>query len=224
VNKDRKERGDIIKDIDNATPEAGRAMFHFFNELEMIKDVNIRKFTREVLLKYTPDYFWKIPASTSGKYHLPDECVEGGLVKHVKRVIIIAREMMVGLGWLGHLGKEVREEKRYDYDVVISACILHDILKSGFEGRERFVNEKHSSDRMHPYYVRDRVYMQKLDDVYMYKLPFFDDIMRAIEGHYGFWSVLPQTVNLNEAQSPIFICYMADYLSSRKSIRELFQK
>ena len=39
--------------------------------------------------------------------------------------------------------------------------------------------------------------------------------MTAIEGHYGFWSVLLETANLKDAQSHAFICYMADYLCSR---------
>src|SRR4030042_1954673 len=221
--KNKEDRGDIIKDIENATVSDGRAMSHFFNELEMIKDVQIRKFTREVLLKYTPEYFWEMPSSSSGKHHHPDECCDGGLIKHVKRVISIAHEIMTGLGWLGHSCQKVKEDKQYNYDVVISACILHDILRAGYEGRERKSGGKISSDRMHPYYVRDLVQLKKLDDVYMYKLPFFDDIMKAIEGHYGFWSVIPSTENLHDAQSPVFICYMADFISVRGKIRELFQ-
>jgi len=219
----KEDRGDIIKDIENATEAKGRVMANFYNELEMLDDIKIRKFTKEVLIKYAPKYFWEVPASTSGKYHLPEECAPGGLVKHVKKVVVIADQMMRGLGWFGHLARDLREDRKRDYNVVISACILHDILKAGYEGRERKSGGKISSDRMHPYYVRELLFLKKLDDVYMYKLPFFDDIMKAIEGHYGFWSVIPATENLHDAQSPIFICYMADYISSRKSIMELYQ-
>jgi len=40
--------------------------------------------------------------------------------------------------------------------------------------------------------------------------------MRAIEGHYGYWSVMPHTANLENAQSPEFIVFMSDYIASRK--------
>ena len=211
-----KGQGDIIKKIQDATANRGRLVANFYNELEMIKDLKISKFTKEILEKYTPEYFWTMPSNESGKYHMPDENVPGGLVIHVKRVVKVANHIMTGLGWLGHRSNAVYPERQYDYDVVISACLLHDILKCGFKGRERKGRSGNvSTDEMHPYYVRCLIRLKKLKDTYMYRLPFFDDVMKAIEGHYGFWSVLPDSTNLKDAQSHAFVCYMADYLGSR---------
>ena len=132
-----KNHGDMIKKIENATLNTGRVIANFHNELEMIKDSKINRFTKEVLDKYAPEYFWIMPSNESGKYHMPDEGVQGGLIIHVKRVVKMANHIMKGIGWMGHLKDVVNPEKQYDYDVVISACLLHDILKCGFKGRER---------------------------------------------------------------------------------------
>ncbi|MCK9440275.1 MAG: hypothetical protein M0Q13_02485 [Methanothrix sp.] len=193
---------------------------NFMNYVELIKNPSIQHFTREVLVNYSPNYFWTTSASKSGKYHNADECEKSGLLLHIKRAINMSLVLMRGLGWYDHMGSTVKVEKEEDYDVVLSAIILHDLLTAGFEGREKKNGCDLSTDNLHPYYVREHLRMKKInyqnEEIYMYKLPFFDKIMKAIEGHYGYWSVMPHTANLENAQSNEFIVYMADYIASRK--------
>lgn len=193
---------------------------NFMDYVELIKDINIQSFTRNVLVNYSPKYFWITPASKSGKYHNIDECNDGGLLLHVKRATNMAIVIMRGLGWFDHQGINVLSEKEKDHDTVLSAIILHDLLTAGFEGREKKKGEELNTDSLHPYYVREHLRMRKInynnEEIYMYKLPFFDKIMRGIEGHYGYWSVMPHTANLKEAQSVEFVVCMADYIASRK--------
>ena len=64
----------------------------FFEELNYIKDENIKKST-EVMISKIPDYFFKIEAASTGKYHPEYACGEGGLVRHTKAVVRIAVEL-----------------------------------------------------------------------------------------------------------------------------------
>ena len=53
----------------------------FANELNDIKDAKLQAFAVK-LLTNAPDYFFTVPASSSGKYHPYFAREEGGLVKH----------------------------------------------------------------------------------------------------------------------------------------------
>jgi hypothetical protein len=212
------ENSKMFEMIKGATKNQGLYAVNFMSFVEMIKNISIQNFVRDVLVNHTPDYFWITPASKSGKHHNEDECVEGGLLVHIKRATNMAIVLMRGIGWYDHQGKDIKEEKIEDHDIVLAAIILHDLLTAGFKGREKKDRDGNlSTDSMHPYYVREELRFKKTDkDIYFYKLPFFDKIMRAIEGHYGYWSVIPHTANLKDAQSVEFIVYMADYIASRK--------
>ena len=65
----------------------------FNNELELIKNDRLRK-SCEVLLNELPDYFYEIPASSTGKYHPKFALGEGGLVRHTKVAVRIAYEII----------------------------------------------------------------------------------------------------------------------------------
>ena len=65
----------------------------FRRELEYIKDERIRK-SCEIILDMLPDYFYEIPASSTGKYHPDFSLGEGGLVRHVKVAVRIAKELL----------------------------------------------------------------------------------------------------------------------------------
>jgi hypothetical protein len=93
----------------------------FEDELEFIIREDIRQFT-EKALKTLPEYFFLIPASSSGKYHPSTDLGEGGLVRHSKAVARVAYELF-GFNTLFNF---TEDEK----DMMISACILHDGVKN----------------------------------------------------------------------------------------------
>ena len=95
----------------------------FGRELALIQDSLVRRFTIEVLAR-VPDYFWTIPASSSGKYHPPDHLGDGGLVRHVKKAVE-----------LSHKITETFELLPYK-DLVVSAILLHDGMKYGLSGKD----------------------------------------------------------------------------------------
>jgi len=64
--------------------------------------------------------FWIIPASSSGKYHPPEDQGKSGLVRHtIKAVEIIEEDSR----------RKMFEE--YEHDCAVAAIILHDIKKNG---------------------------------------------------------------------------------------------
>ena len=93
----------------------------FKEELDYIKDLKIREFA-EKAIENLPDYFFKIPSSSTGRYHPAYALGEGGLLRHTRAAVKIAVEMF-SLDWW-HF---TEDEK----DLVLVALMLHDGWKSG---------------------------------------------------------------------------------------------
>lgn len=94
-----------------------------FPEVQRISDNEIRALTIDAL-RYTPDYFWTVPASTSGKYHNPLARGKHGLWIHTK----MAFTVMEGLAesWVA---QGIVTER--DADMARSAMLVHDQYKQG---------------------------------------------------------------------------------------------
>lgn len=101
----------------------------FKSELNRIFDKKIQEFTR-LCLSQAPDYvFENCPSSSSGKYHPVDELCEDGTIIHTKKVFTLAYEMVKAMDC---------ESNR---DIILSACILHDIRKYGTENSGHTVKD-----------------------------------------------------------------------------------
>ena len=48
----------------------------------------------KILIQLLPDYFFEIPASSTGKYHPSFALGEGGLVRHTKVVVRMGHELL----------------------------------------------------------------------------------------------------------------------------------
>jgi hypothetical protein len=94
----------------------------FKTELNYIKNPKIKEFTGKVLLEVVPDYFFKIPPSSTSKYHPKQTHVDGGLVIHTRMAVRMAIEMF-----------DFMKESYSDNmkDCIVSALILHDTQKNG---------------------------------------------------------------------------------------------
>lgn len=172
--------------------------------LNWIKDDELRKIV-EKELKLLPSYFWKVPASSTGKYH-PEYCLgEGGLVRHVKAACKIAHELF-----------EVSGFNDEDKDVIIAALLLHD----GFKHGRREQGEGHTVHE-HPVLMSDY-----LVEKYWFgaekenKNRMMTKVSDAIASHMGKWIFSEYSpVTLPEPETPVQVfVHMCDYLASRKSI------
>ena len=95
----------------------------FRTELRYIKNSNIGTSARK-MIELLPDYFFEIPASSTGKYHPPFALGDGGLVRHTKVAVRFAYELLTN-ECIGNVFTDTEK------DLIILALILHDGCKSG---------------------------------------------------------------------------------------------
>ena len=175
---------------------------YFNKEYEYIKNYK-KKNDIKYLVSKLPDYFFEIPASSTGKYHPDFASTSHGLVKHTKVAVRIAKELLDNPG----LNNFTNDEK----DIIIMALILHDGCKSGM------VKEKYTRFD-HPLIICDLINENRS------KLSLNDDevdlLTRIISSHMGIWNkdyngneVLP--IPKDKYQRFVHLC---DYLSSKKFI------
>ena len=91
-------------------------VYTFQKELMWIKNKDIRIFAVNMLGRL-PDYFFVVPASSTGKYHPEYSLGEGGLVKHTKSAVLIAKTLLD----LEQYQNEYNEEQR---DIILLAYFL----------------------------------------------------------------------------------------------------
>lgn len=93
----------------------------FKKELDYISDEDIKE-SLKFLIDKIPDYFFSIPAASTGKYHPMYAQGDGGLVRHTKAAIRMAYELF----GIYKFPKRVK-------DLIIMALLLHDSVKKGEE-------------------------------------------------------------------------------------------
>ena len=142
----------------------------FKEEINYIKDKNIREYA-EKAINNLPDYFFEIPASSTGKYHPDYSQGNGGLVRHVKACVRFGVECF-RLEWYSDFSE-------IDRDLMIVSWLLHDGWKSGAEKQQYTVAD-------HPIVAINQLDSnQELSKI----LPkeYLDAIYANIQTHMGSW-------------------------------------
>lgn len=179
----------------------------FKKELSYIKN-NKYKEEAKKLIELLPDYFFEIPASSTGKYHPKFAQGEGGLVRHTK----VAVRMCFELSNNNSIGYSFTDDEK---DLMLIALIMHDGVKSGIP-KEKYTRVDH------PLLAANLIKENKE------KLNFTEGeikfITSVIETHMGEWNkdfngneVLP--VPKNKYQRFVHMC---DFLASKKFIEVPF--
>ena len=175
---------------------------YFKKEINYIKDKDLKK-DLKTLINLLPDYFFEVPASSTGKYHPKFALGEGGLVRHTKVAVRLAHELLNN----NTIGCKFTE---HDKDLILMAITLHDGLKSGLE------HDKYTKFD-HPLLVSKYI-MENKDKLSMD----IDDLRKMcsmIESHMGEWTydsykkkeVLPKPRTAEQR-----FVHMCDFLASRK--------
>lgn len=179
---------------------------YFEEELQMIKNEEVRQAVIEVL-KQVNDEFYHAPASSTGKYHPEYALGEGGLYRHTKAAVKIANDIL-RLEWFD---KEFTDD---DKDIIISALILHDTCKSGRNWDSKYT--------MHTHPLQAGDLISEVTNGTQYEGTGVE-IGRLVHSHMGQWNepgrwnkyndraILPKPEELDE-----FIVHLCDYLASRK--------
>ena len=179
---------------------------YFVKEIGYIKSESRRK-DIEYLINLLPDYFFTIPASSSGKYHPKFANTNSGLVKHTKVAVRIAYDLF----------ETINNFSDDDKDLIIMALIMHDGLKKG-------LIEEENTRFDHPLLVSELI-IKNVGNLEMD----IDDVRKLcmlIESHMGKWnkskySKMELPVPVNELQRFVHRC---DYLASRYYLNVRFLK
>lgn len=90
------------------------------NQIYSIQNNDLREFVLKFFEQVVPDYFWTLPASSSGYHHPLIDRGEGGLVNHTRMVCLVAEQLI-----------ELHENLRDDFDDILVALLIHDTFKYG---------------------------------------------------------------------------------------------
>lgn len=135
-------------------------------EVGLIEDEEIREQTISAIGRGVPDYFWDVPATSSGRYHNPFSRRKHGLWIHTKMVFTVYERQVRSFVEMG-LITETEE------DLGRAAVLLHDALKYGhsYEDGDSTVT---NHDNLMGHWVRHNT-----------ELP--NEVARCIECHNGSW-------------------------------------
>ena len=163
----------------------------------------------KIMVELLPDYFFEVPASSTGKYHPEFSLGNGGLLRHSKFAAKLAYEMYNDESITGTFNQDEK-------DLMIFALLLHDGLKSGLK-KEEYTRFDHPI--LMANYIRDNKDKLTLTDNEV------EFIATCIETHMGPWTtdykgeeVLKKPVNKYQK-----FVHMCDFLASRKFINTKYQ-
>lgn len=174
----------------------------FLEEIATIKNQKIKEIVSKVLAN-VPEYFYVVPASSSGKYHPAFALGDGGLYRHVKAAVRIANHMM---------SVEQSQFTQDEKDMIVASLILHDCWKQGEDSKGSTIHE-------HPVVAARRIKEIMQDETEEVDL-FIDKICGNISSHLGQWNIsiystviLPKPITAMEK-----FVHICDYMASRKDI------
>lgn len=179
---------------------------YFEKEISYIKNKDNQDDIK-VLINLLPDYFFSIPASSTGKYHPKFASTKNGLVKHTKVAVRIAYDLF----------ETVNNFTDNDKDLIIMALIMHDGLKKGM------VEEEYTRFD-HPLLV-SKLILEHSNELKM-DINSVRRICSMIESHMGKWntnkySKVELPIPRDEYQRYVHRC---DYLASRNYLNVKFDK
>ena len=178
-------------------------------ELSYIKDKDIKESLKK-LLNMLPEYFYIVPASSSGKYHPKYALGNGGLLRHSKAATRIAYELLGDPA----IGDKYTDKEK---DMLLFAILVHDGLKLGIP-EERYTRFDH------PILMQKFIYDNKEELSLSEEEAIF--IGDAIKTHMGPWTKDYDGNEVLEAPHTKYQNFvrMCDFLASRKFLEVPFDE
>lgn len=173
----------------------------FKTELSCIKNERIRRSLKE-FIKMLPDYFFKVAASSTGKYHPSFASGEGGLVRHSKVAFYILNEILSTKTF----GSDFTSDEK---DLMRFAILVHDGFKHG-------IKEEEYTKFEHPLICA--ICLRNSKEKLQLTSDELEFTARLIESHMGEWnksnySDIELALPTSDAQK---LVHLADFLSSKK--------
>lgn len=175
----------------------------FIKAINTIENEELREFAH-FCIDNIPAYFWKIPASSSGKYHPVTDLGEGGLVRHSLMVYRVGLDLLT----------QNNITDTTFCDMVKFATLFHDCCKAG-EQNESAPNTVH----IHP--MLAVILLSEIADSFQSTEAFetiFAEICEAIKTHMGRWTTSKySSIELQTPETELAnLVHTADYIASRK--------
>lgn len=183
----------------------------FKSILAKIKSERVRSLAIYAL-EASDEYFWKVPASSTGKYHPKTSLGEMGLVRHTYTLCSILEQLFE---------IELFEMSEFEQDLCRLAGLVHDIKKHG-----EHVDDTKKSYTVHEHPLLAADYLEECNKELEYPLKEdeLEKCLCAIRSHMGKWNtskksdvVLPKPTNNME-----WIVHIADYMASRRFLEMTF--
>ena len=174
----------------------------FMNELTMINDPEVFNLVQRCLTK-APNYFFGMPASTSGNHHPRQSLGEGGLVRHSRMLCFWAKELI-----------RLKRFETVDLDCALASCILHDCCKCGYD------DEATKYEFRHPQLAAS--FVAEIGSSLGINKAKLALITTAIASHMGQWNwnfdkENPKYLPKPATKQELFV-HFCDYLASRKGV------
>ena len=179
---------------------------------DSIQDENVKKFM-EQCIETIPEYWYTVPASSTGKYHPNYALGNGGHMRHTIALLRffnrLVRNTMYGSPFTNR-----------EMDLLRVACLMHDSRKSGSD--EDFAISKYTKFD-HPILAANVV--RSIETEYI-TVEEKELIANAIESHMGQWNV--DTYGKSNVELPLptnkyqKIVHLVDYLAAQKGIEVMF--
>lgn len=172
-------------------------------ELGYLKSARIKKACSE-MIKLLPEYFFEVPASSTGKYHPEYATGKGGLLRHTKAAVRIGYELLCDPS----IGDKYTNDEK---DLMLMGLVLHDGLKSGLE-KETYTRFDH------PILMAD--YIMDNEEVLGLEVEEIEFVCDVIKTHMGPWTTDYKGNEVLEKPKSKYqnFVHMCDYLASRKCI------
>ena len=175
----------------------------FEKELSHIKNEKIRT-ACEIMIEKLPDYFYEIPASSTGKYHPDYATGKGGLLRHTKAAVRIGYELLSN----PIIGDKYKSDEK---DLMLMGLLLHDGLKLG-NPKEKYTRFDHPI--LMANYIKEN---EKELGLSKSEIQFLQDVIKT---HMGVWTTDYNGEEVLEKPKTKYqsFVHMCDYLASRKCI------
>lgn len=182
----------------------------FKEELELISNQELKTFAQR-MINQLPDYFFHVPASSTGKYHPNYTNGDGGLLRHTKAAVRMAAEL---------LRLEMYKPLFCVKDKILIALILHDGWKHGKPNEDGTYSQYSLCE--HAEYCANWI---REEGIKLYDAMTVEHIARLVHTHMGEWNINPRT-GYAFAPKPATMdeCFvhLCDYLASRKCLEMNF--
>lgn len=177
--------------VDPAMVEQNEDWVSYLKFIEKIRNPLIKSFVEGFVKTKVPDYFARIPASASGKYHPEFSQGYGGLLRHTMAVVTLVHDISE---------LEYLQLKSTEKDLLFAAALLHDTFKQGVE-------EAGTTLRTHPNIAAQEIakFGKEIGQEKMGNI-----IARLVISHMGQWG------NQKPGNREQFLVHVADFIASRK--------